>query len=68
MAVFLKYPASLMSCTRVNKSVKVFEFNVKENPASFNASDGLAEAYFNKAQITGQPSILYYNKAKAGNP
>jgi CubicO group peptidase (beta-lactamase class C family) len=42
---------TLMNTDRLNDAIKVFEFNLEENPKSFNAFDSLAEGYFNNGQL-----------------
>lgn len=42
---------TLMSSDRLSDAIKVFEFNIKENPKSVNAFDSLAEGYFNNGQL-----------------
>jgi len=57
---------TLMNSDRLSDAIKVFEFNVKENPKSFNAFDSLAEGYFNKRQF--ELSKLNYEKSLELNP
>ncbi|MEJ5102737.1 tetratricopeptide repeat protein [Chryseobacterium sp. MYb328] len=57
---------TLMNSDRLNESIKVFELNVKENPASFNAFDSLAEGYFNNKQF--ELSKENYEKSLELNP
>lgn len=42
---------TLMNSDRLNDAIKVLEFNLEENPKSFNAFDSLAEGYFNNGQL-----------------
>lgn len=42
---------TLMNNDRLNDAIKVLEFNLEENPKSFNAFDSLAEGYFNNGQL-----------------
>lgn len=42
---------TLMSYSRLNDAIKVFQLNVKENPKSGGAFDSLAESYFNDNQL-----------------
>ena len=42
---------TLMSYSRLNDAIKVFQLNVKENPKSGGAFDSLAESYFNHNQL-----------------
>lgn len=57
---------TLMNSDRLGDAIKVFEFNVKENPKSFNAFDSLAEGYFNNKQF--ELSKLNYQKSLELNP
>lgn len=42
---------TLMSYSRLNDAIKIFQLNVKENPKSGGAFDSLAESYFNDNQL-----------------
>ncbi|NIF06652.1 serine hydrolase [Chryseobacterium sp. Tr-659] len=57
---------TLMNSDRLTKAIKVFEFNVQENPKSFNAFDSLAEGYFNNGQT--ELSKENYQKSLELNP
>lgn len=57
---------TLMNSDRLSDAIKVFEFNVKENPKSFNAFDSLAEGYFNNKEY--ELSKQNYLKSLELNP
>ncbi|WP_035664317.1 serine hydrolase domain-containing protein [Flavobacterium sp. ACAM 123] len=57
---------TLMSTDRLNDAIKVFEFNIEENPKSFNAFDSLAEGYFKNGQL--EISKKNYQKSYELNP
>lgn len=42
---------TLMNSDKLSNAIKVFEFNLEQNPKSFNAYDSLAEGYFNNGQL-----------------
>ncbi|MFV5684377.1 serine hydrolase [Flavobacterium sp. GB2R13] len=57
---------TLMNNDRLNDAIKVLEFNLEENPKSFNAFDSLAESYFNNGQL--EISKQNYQKSFELNP
>lgn len=57
---------TLMNSDRLKDAIKVFEFNIRENPNSFNAFDSLAEGYFNNKQF--ELSKKNYEKSLELNP
>ncbi|KVV16439.1 serine hydrolase domain-containing protein [Flavobacterium sp. TAB 87] len=57
---------TLMNNDRLNDAIKVLEFNLEENPKSFNAFDSLAEGYFNNGQL--EISKRNYQKSFELNP
>lgn len=57
---------TLLNYGRINDGIKVLELNTKENPASGNAFDSLAEGYFKNDQL--EISKLTYKKSLELNP
>jgi len=57
---------ALINREEYDKAVKLFQYNVKLNPHSFNALDSLAEAYARKGDT--ETAIKYYRMAIDLNP